>query len=93
MPYTRSGRHFATRWYDERGRVYRSREVAMVLRTADNANIDHHLLWRQWFILASVGTFGAGLLFAGEQLGLGVQHDNDQQAAAVRTTALSIPAD
>ncbi len=93
MPYTRSGRHFATRWYDERGQVYRSREVAMVLRTADNANIAHHLLWRQWFILSSVGTFGAGLLFAGDQLGLGVQHYNYQQAAAVRITAVSTPSD
>ena len=91
MPYTSSGRHFATRWYDERGQVYRSREVAMVLRTAENPNIDHHLQWRQWFVLSSFGSFGAGLLLAGDQLGLGVQHYNYQQAAAVRTTAKSAP--
>ncbi len=65
----------------------------MMLRTADNANIDHHQLWRQWFILSSVGTFGAGLFSAGDLLRLGVQHHNDQQAAAVRTTARSTPAD
>jgi len=91
MPYTSSGRHFATRWYDERGQVYRSREVAMVLRTADNGNIDHHLQWRQSFLLTTVPTFGVGLLLAGDQLGLGVQHYNYQQAAAVRTKADSAP--
>jgi hypothetical protein len=93
MPYTNSGRHFATRWYDERGQVYRSREVAMVLRSAHNPNIDHHLQWRQWFILSTAGTFGAGLLLAGDQLGLGVQYYNYQQAAAVRTTADPAPED
>ena len=84
-PYPKSGRHFATRWYDERGQVYRSREVAMVLRAAENANINHHILWRQVCVLATPSSFGASLLLAGDQLSLGVQHYNLQQAASVRS--------
>jgi len=88
VPYTASGWHFSTRWYDENGQVYRSREVAMVLRAAEAPQVDHHLQWRQYLVAASVlpVTFGLPLLAAGDQLALGVENFNYHQAAAVRKT-------
>ena len=87
MPYKSSGRHFATRWYDEKGNVYRSREAAMIVRAIEDPNVDHRLQWRQWFVLASPAGFGTPLLLAGDQLGLAVQHYNYHQAAAVRAAS------
>ena len=88
VTYRRGGLHFATRWYDERGQLYRSREVAMVLRAAEDPNVDHHIAWRQRFV--AVGAiplfFGTPLLLAGDQLALGVETYNYRQAAAVRST-------
>jgi len=85
------GRHFDTRWYDERGQVYRSREVAMVLRAVENPEIDHHMEWRQRMVgLAVVPVlFGTPLLFAGDQLSLGVENYNIHRAAQIRKAAVA----
>jgi hypothetical protein len=89
VTYPDGGLHFSRRWYDDRGQVYRSREVAIVLRSVGNPNVDHHLKWRQVFVAASATPFLAGtpLLLAGDQLALGVENYNYQRAQDIRATA------